>query len=126
MIVRSYEHKEDAKRVDDYTEGNKYGLKIDRDVIILAEAPGFEGNTIKGVAAGQPVFYVHHFMVSAGGFDRLAAEELLSYSLGLMKAKGEKNLVFVVDPKNEKMLRFMKDKGAERLPEGILFKLEVR
>lgn len=123
MKVRSYE-KLDAARVDDFTGGNAYGLQLDRDMIIVAESG--DGKDLKGVAAGEPVFYVHHFMVTAGTFDRLVAEKLLDYSLGLMKARGEKNLVFVVDPSNEKMLRFMKDRGASELPVGRLFKLEVR
>lgn len=124
MKVRSYEHKSDATRLDNFTEGNAYGLRLDRDMIVVAETS--DGKDLKGVAAGEPVFYVHHFMVTAGSFDRLVAEKLLDYSLGLMKSRGEKNLVFVVDPDNEKMLRFLKSRGADPMPTGLLFKLEVR
>lgn len=128
MKCREFNPKTDAKRVDDFTKGNAYGLDISRDIIILSEVGGKALTTpvIVGVAAGQQATYVHHFIIRAGLHDRIAAESLLAYAQGILKGRGERKMIFCVAPDNKEMMAFMEAHDADRLPDGIYYELEVK
>ncbi len=118
MIARAYTPS-DLEAV----KGLCVGSDIDavRDVIVVVET----GSRLVGVMAFGEIAFVHSFAVAGGPLQRMVAELALGYALGVGRAMGHREALFVTDPENTRMGSFIEGKGAKE-QQGLVYTMEVR
>jgi hypothetical protein len=106
--------KTDKDAVDVLLDYNKHGdVRLDRDILVVA------GNPARGILVWRPSAFVHEFVAA----DRVMANALVNYAMGQARPTA-KEAVFLVEPGNKSMLRYVKLLGATEQP-GKIYTLGV-
>jgi hypothetical protein len=116
MLARNA-RKADVDALDKLLDANALGdVRLDRDVIVVAGAPP------NGALVWRPSALVHEFVCPG----RLTANALVNYAVGQGAGRTVtiRDVVFLVDPSNESMLRYTKALGAVEYS-GKVFTLDV-
>lgn len=93
----------------DYGNGSS-GVRQDIDLSVIAAN---EQGGCEGVLAGRPVVLVHELVVKPTMRSRSLVDRLIAYGIGMLVGTGwYKQAVFVVDPDNEAMRKYLTELGA--------------
>lgn len=117
MIVRRFEKGDDVTHLLE-KDPTDVDPQVDEAAVLEAH------KKIVGISLGRPVVWVHQFSLAAGS--RRWATRLFDYGMGLMRGRGEKQMMFMVSRDNYKMQRFLEEQGATRERDGIVYRLEIR
>lgn len=92
-----------------------------KDAIFIAE--GKESHA--GLVAVRPLLLVHDLFVETGIVQRRTADLLLTYAKAYAKASGHNEALFTVDPKNQKMIRWIEEHGARLEDTAQIYTMDV-
>lgn len=87
------------------------GVRQDIDLSTVA-VNGHNKFQCDGVIAARPVALVHELVVRPSLKERNIIDRLVAYGIGWLVAKGYKQAVFVVDPSNVAMQKYLEEMGA--------------
>lgn len=116
-----YARDSDAAALDAMLNANRDGdVKVDRDVIVV------NGEPAVSVLIWRPCALVHEFEVHSGLARLRTAKALINFSMADAKQRRlpMRDAIFLVDPANVPMLRFVQSLPGVREDHGRIFYVE--
>lgn len=120
MVVRAFEPK-DMPELQEIL-GERNDISPNKDFIVVVEQDGH----VVGVVASRPVCLIHSLCIARGTLMRRVAEMALAYKLGMCRAQGAREAMFLVEQNNEAMRRFLEDQQATRETQSDVYAMEIR
>lgn len=100
-----------------------HDIELDRDQLVVSTLE-YPSPAITGVLAGRPAVVVHEMRLAPGALALERAQLLIDRGVHLIRGWGHRDAVFLVDPKNAAMLRFVESlpyKVVEQQPARIFW-----
>jgi hypothetical protein len=126
--IRQYREgpKGDAAAADRllFSSGQTHDIDLDADLVGVAES--VDGKELDGLIVARPLVLVHELVIRQQAMMRMIVERLVQYGLGYLRAKDHREVIFLVDPRNEAMQAYLEGLGASREDGAVVYIMPIQ